>query len=101
VTSLPSCDRGGGRECDVSGGGLSVDVLWATLSLESTARSDYFADRGGAISLEADAVLHSENTDWGDGSDDNDPHDVDTNHALYDTFTTGETFTCESSGLCH
>jgi hypothetical protein len=55
----------------------------------------------GGVFLGDDSVLYSENTDWGSGATDNDPYDIHTGDYEYSDFTTGESFTCESSGFCH
>ncbi len=56
---------------------------------------------GGWLMDDEGSILHSVNTDWGSGADDNTPFDVGVrNTAEYTGLGAGETFTCTPGGGC-
>ncbi len=56
---------------------------------------------GALLDDEADAILYSTNTSWGDGADDNTPWDVAvTDGPTYSSYGASETFTCSGDVGC-
>ncbi|MFH1467003.1 MAG: MopE-related protein [Pseudomonadota bacterium] len=83
------------------GGGLYLDG--ATLDIvSSTVTANTASHLGGGAYVETGSSLTSTSTDWGTGSDENDPDDVYLESAATPyTFGAGATFTCtDASGDC-
>lgn len=54
----------------------------------------------GGVLLDTGCMLESYIVNWGTGSVDNQPFDIDTGTETYDSFGSAETFFCEGGGIC-